>query len=348
MSQGKPGCGISYFEDLKTLVESKIVRLLVPEVVLLELEKQQRLLTKHFESEFGELKKSISLTGTWSEIEDVKVYLKTIIHQKKEEKIKDWENRYSTIKTFLESDYTDIILFTPDIICRGHRRLMAGRMPISNEQSSQDTFLVDSLVSYFEKCIDKDIAFLFCSENYKDFAVESKVQTGNRIFCLHPLIQEGLPNAQYFIDLESMMEFAKGYEKLSRPFDKDIEQAQRKHDILGDTDPDSEEYYDALNSLEKLINEKASKQFEKDFLPSLSPEIKQKRLELSSIAQTLLKECRQCKSWGDRSELNLYSWLENIPEEMIPCTSLPNLVRITENLRKCLEIHQKMETGEIN
>lgn len=346
MSQGKPGCEMNYFADLKTLVESKIIRLLVPEVVLLELEKQQRLSTKHFESEFGELKKNISLTKTWSEIEDVKGHLKAIAEQKKEERIKDWESRYSTIRTFLKSDYTDIILFTPDILCRGQRRLMAGKMKISNERSSQDAFLIESLVFYFEKCTDKDVAFLFCSENHSDFAEELKAETKNRIFRLHPLIQEGLPNTQYFIDLESMMKFAKGYEELPIPVDKDIEQAKRNHDVLGDTKPDSEEYYEALNILEKLIYEKSSKQFEKDFLPSLSDEIKQKRRELSSVAQKLLEECRECKSWNDRSELKLYSRLENVPEDMIPYTSLSNLVLITKNLREYLEIHQKLETEE--
>jgi hypothetical protein len=42
VSQGKPGCEIEQFKALKSLVENGVVHLLVPEVVVLELEKENR------------------------------------------------------------------------------------------------------------------------------------------------------------------------------------------------------------------------------------------------------------------------------------------------------------------
>ena len=51
---------------------------------------------------------------------------------------------------------------------------------------------------------------------------------------------------------------------------------------------------------------------------------------------------RNCKSWDDRSEYKLPSWLDQVPEEMIPYTSLPNLLRITDSLKGYLDVHRKM------
>lgn len=346
MSQGKSGCEMNYFEDLKTLVENKVINLLIPEIILLELEKEQRLSAEKFKNELGKLKKSISLTETWSEIQDVKSHLNNIIQQKKEEKIKDWENKYSIIRKFLKSDLIEFIPITADILCRGKRRLIAGRMPVTNKQSDQDVLLIESLVSFFEKNTEKNAKLLFCSENYKDFAVECKTETRSRKFMLHPLIQEDLPKSRYFIDLESMLDFSKGYKNLPEPFDKNIEQVKQKYDELGkiiDWDLDSDEYYEAFIELENLIRKKYSEKFKKEIIPTLPEEIKQRRLELSNLAKELLEECRKCNSWDDRSELKLNSWLENVPEDMIPYTSLANLFRITKNLKEYLKIHQEMD-----
>jgi predicted nucleic acid-binding protein len=49
-TQGRPGCEQKHFEDLRTLVEERAFRLLVPEVVSLELEKVFRSLPKSLES----------------------------------------------------------------------------------------------------------------------------------------------------------------------------------------------------------------------------------------------------------------------------------------------------------
>ena len=55
-----------------------------------------------------------------------------------------------------------------------------------------------------------------------------------------------------------------------------------------------------------------------------------------------MAECRKSSAWDDRSEYKLPQWLEHVQEEMIPYTSLPNLMTINENLREYLKRHIQM------
>ena len=54
----------------------------------------------------------------------------------------------------------------------------------------------------------------------------------------------------------------------------------------------------------------------------------------------LLLRCRACPTWDDRSEYKLPQWIEYVPENMIPYTSLPKMVRIRESLEEYLRIHE--------
>ena len=72
LSQGKPGCEPELFEDLRTLVTGNAFRLLVPDVVRFELEKQMRDFPRELRDQFGALKASVNKTHVWSEIADAK------------------------------------------------------------------------------------------------------------------------------------------------------------------------------------------------------------------------------------------------------------------------------------
>lgn len=88
---------------------------------------------------------------------------------------------------------------------------------------------------------------------------------------------------------------------------------------------------------------KKGEQFVRDFLSSIPPETRRRREALVTEILSLLVQLRQCKSWGERSEYKLNQWIENVPEEMIPYTSLPNLLRIKESLEKYLVTHRGMD-----
>jgi len=349
MSQGKPGCELNHFHSLKTLVEGNVFRLLVPEIVLLELEKEHRVNTKEYDNEFGKLKKGLSLATSWSEMEDVKEYLQTIIQNKKEDKIKDSKKHYFEILEFLESKDVEFIPFTVDILLRGKRRLMAGRMPKHGNNSDQDAFIIESLISYFEKCNDEKKQLMFCSENHKHFALECKSRQKDRIFNLHPIIQSDFPQSLYTIDLERMLDFTKGYESLPEPSNSKITKARQKLEeleIIEGFDFESDDYSEHFSNLVTLINEESAKQFNDEFLAKLSPEMQQKRASLLDNANQLLADCRSCKSWDDKSEYKLPQWLENVSEEMICYTSLSNLIRIKDNLQRYFKIHEEEDSQQ--
>ncbi|TES93293.1 MAG: hypothetical protein E3J94_01655 [Desulfobacteraceae bacterium] len=114
-------------------------------------------------------------------------------------------------------------------------------------------------------------------------------------------------------------------------------------DSFGDELFESEEGMRAFDDLQELVWKKKTEQFVSTFLPTLPTDVAKRRAERVAQAHFLLTECRKCKSWDDKSELKLSSWVEHVPEVMIPCTSLPNLLRIVENLKEYLEIHRRMD-----
>ncbi len=116
ITQGRPGCEHSLFEDLTTLVEGGVVRLLVPEVVVLELEKQVRLLPKQFESECDKLITSLTKAteNVWNEIDALKIdLLQQISNHKK--KLDEWKEAASQIMRFLRSTSVQTIPLTNEI-----------------------------------------------------------------------------------------------------------------------------------------------------------------------------------------------------------------------------------------
>lgn len=138
---------------------------------------------------------------------------------------------------------------------------------------------------------------------------------------------------------EALYDYERGYEDLPEVMDADIESAQRVVDRFGGDWWDSEGGIEAFNKLTSVIEQKQRRQFETDFYPTLPIEIRQKRKALIDSAADLLKKCRACASWDERSEYKLSSWIEHVPEEMIPYTSIPNLLRINDQLKQYYRIH---------
>jgi len=97
--------------------------------------------------------------------------------------------------------------------------------------------------------------------------------------------------------------------------------------------------WDALRKLEETIDKKLAEEFNGIILPTLPPDIKKKReILIFEILQSLFR-CRASTLWDERSEYKLPSWLEQVPEYMIPYTSLPNLLRIRDNVIEYLKRH---------
>ncbi|MGL4419238.1 MAG: PIN domain-containing protein, partial [Gemmataceae bacterium] len=90
ISQGKPGCEIAHFDNLRRLIEESKITLLLPEVVQLELEKNWRSFTEKAEIEIGKLEKeleSLLRKEFWTEIEDVQKSLREFLTEQKAKKV---------------------------------------------------------------------------------------------------------------------------------------------------------------------------------------------------------------------------------------------------------------------
>lgn len=347
MSQGKPGNETHLFDDLRTLAEGRAIVLIIPEVVLFELEHQMRDSDKLLRQEFGKIKEAVNKTTVWSEVADIKLSALSNLDIARNEKIESWNKSYSDIMTFLNSDHVERIPYTPEIMCQAKSRIIRGAMPMSTDNQDQDAAIVESLASYFAKCGDADAVLLFCSENHTDFAVElTKAESRDRRFALHPLIASSLPIRHYFTKLSDLLRIDRGYESLPEPIpDDEISAAVSELEKFEENyDFDSDDYLIAVQRLDGLYNQRLSRGFAEYVLPELPDELREKRQKAFHHIQYLLTECRQCESWDeDRSESKLPQWLENIPEEMIRYTSLSNLLRIGKNLARYLSIHEAMD-----
>lgn len=346
MTQGMPGCDFALFDDLKTLCENKIICLLVPEVILLELEKNNTEIPQGLKQKFCGLRKDIEKFSLWTEIRDIKNYIITLLQKAEDLKITNWKNRYKEIISFLNSDKTIKIPITENIKIKADNRIKNGKMP-KNKKVDKDACIIESLVEYFNSLKDNNSTLIFCSENTNDFAEECKTATKDRSFILHHLLQNDLPKSHYFIDLNSTLQFSKGYESL--PEIKPNEEIEEKLKILNSFEDDWEDLPDewskTLREIESLEHNQLAKEFEKGIIPKLSNEIVIKRQNLIKEIKFLLSKCRRCKSWDERSEEKLLQWTEYVPEDMIPYTSLPNLLRIRKNIKRYLDIHKEMDNN---
>lgn len=147
------------------------------------------------------------------------------------------------------------------------------------------------------------------------------------------------------ISEDCLHECEKGYEHLPEVTDPEVTASEKHFDSFGDDWSDSDEVQAAFERLQQLTQAKQAEQFRDSFLPTLPPDVRSRRDDLVVTALGHLAECRRCESWCDRSEYKLPQWLDGVPEAMIPYTSLPNLLRITADLQRYLEIHREEDTS---
>jgi hypothetical protein len=181
----------------------------------------------------------------------------------------------------------------------------------------------------------------------KDFSIYSP---NNLVipFRDRPTVTRDELSLRHAITDDALYDYERGYEHLPEVMDIDIENALKLLDKFGDDWWDTEGGINAYKTLTSIVQQKQRRQFEIDFYPTLSSEIRQKRKTLIDSTVDLLKKCRACASWDDRSEYKLSSWIENIPEEMIPYTSIPNLLLINERVKEYYQIHMDADAKMAN
>ena len=343
LTQSRPGCEPEHFDDLKALVQGNLARLLVPELVLLELQKHRSVFPSLFAKRFEEFKKVAVPKNLWNEIEDVGKAVLDLLDQKLEEKTSRFTERYPALYDWLTSSETTIIPFTPEIHFQAKRRLISGQMPQLEKKAENDACIVESLGSFFTINGVADHVLYFCTENYSDFAIELPVDTKARRRVFHPIIQSGLPPTSVFGDLASLMYFAKGYESFPEPTPEEIAEAAKAFEATHRSEDEEKSLRHILETANRAGLDLALVQATLHHMEAQPEYVRSAWETLIDEVTSLLRQCRECRSWDDRSELKLYQWLELETPKLIPFASLPKLARIRSNLQTYLEIHREMD-----
>ena len=227
ITQGKPGCEPEHWDALRSLVEDGHVTLLVPEVIVLELEKLYRDLEDDLALQFGKVEKAFGESAekakVWNEAADLVPFLKSQFVEWKKKKLHQASARHDEMQALLTSDRAVRLPFDDAVFFRAKRRLLAGRVANTDGKVEADCCILESVIRYFEGRGGDQL--LFCSENWKDFGVE--VEKGKYAF--HPLMRDGLPPVELLTDLASLAAFLKEHKPVQEAAPAEVEKALERN-----------------------------------------------------------------------------------------------------------------------
>jgi hypothetical protein len=197
---------IESFEKLRKVLENNRAILLVPEIVRVEFERKieglyQRI-KKYFEDLFEEINTGSDRFKLPPYLDGEKKKLLAAMRDIGREKDKKYENMKNEINSLLSLDTVRTISLDSEIFIRAYIRGLKGEKPfkIKTEDSRKkdeliedvgwlsDALIVESLISESRK-LGGENTLIFCSNNVKDFAVQSKDQKKHLI---HPQIKKDL------------------------------------------------------------------------------------------------------------------------------------------------------------
>jgi len=229
LMQGKP----ETLQELTQLVDSDQALLLLPQVVVLELDKFRRHLKTKLDLAFKTIADGTGIKWTGGKVlnyvKDVPALLLQALDEHKrqwDENKRQWlkqrkkdtyataERHYQQIESLFRSQSVVTIPLTPTILFRGKQRLMAGKMPYLDDEPNRenDACIVESLHAHFETA-GKDGALYFCSENVKDFGHGDKASA-----FLDRAIKEGLPaHSPFFTELAALIASVKTPTAIKEP-----------------------------------------------------------------------------------------------------------------------------------
>jgi hypothetical protein len=224
LTQGSPGCEIERFRELREIVEKGKARLVLPEVVELELEGKRSALELELKTKLENYEKNLLKVDLgWNEMGSVKNLLPKFLGDAKQKMIETAERHYKEVTAFLNWDQVTRVPFTLPLWFQAKRRLIEGKMPESKVRAESDCCIIQSLIQYFSRPRDDKPELYFCSENHGDFALELK-EKSKASYVLHPAITD-LPPSLYFLDLKSLVEAVKEAAPIKPPTLVEIREA---------------------------------------------------------------------------------------------------------------------------
>ena len=224
ITQGQEGCELEHLQELSRYVEDSTISHLVPEVVVLELDKQYSRFENAVSVELAKVEKHLSdmpeKKKVWNELGDIPAYLKEKLNDRKRETIRDAKVRHDEIQKLITSERAIRLVFDSDIWLRAKRRTLAGRVANTEGNAETDCCILESLLKYFEEHgLCKQL--LFCTENLQDFCL----QLNDKKLAIHPSMRGGLPPTEVFKNLASLVSFARDKRVVEEPAPPEVNAA---------------------------------------------------------------------------------------------------------------------------
>lgn len=320
--------------DLAVLCKYNIIKLIVPEITLLELEKANKNIKQDYHSNYDKLRKNIQDQEIWNEIRNIKNDLVEIINKNEEINISNWELGYKNLIDFLKSKNNIMSSITSELICELYKAKISGKI---KDRQSNDYLFIKSMYKAIK--LNNDDKLVLVTNDSKDF-YETKVDMfeGNKVYRLKDYFTEGSINVLGFKHIKSLYKYINSNVDINSKIDKVIEEYKNKELFNEDNDLKQE----------VLTNKDLRKEILNEFrrLDKSNKQIKFERSKYIEDIRDILKKCRSLSSWDDRSELKLYLWLNYHSENEIDLLSLSDILVIKNNLEKYYKIHIDMINEE--
>ncbi len=313
--------------ELEALTESDYYKILLPEVVELEIAKQNNNIAEDIIKNCSALNVTIedAKKKIWGENHDLISQLMNTIDTYKETKLHVWKKYYQQLIKLFSNPSIIKLNLTPEIICETEKRKIMG---LITEKQINDLYIIDTLYCFMNKCItNDDKVYLVSFDNGFFEKNKLKEKYKHKDFDIHVIY--GIKQFEKQLNLKLIDD---------NLHDQQQRNNSNKSDIFYDIDYESDEFLEKVAQEDmKYICEMVTS-FETNVLKQ-SDAVQIIRKELIERISKKLEKCRMLDSWDDRSELKLYQWLECRSENELPLSSISELILISKNVEEYYDIH---------
>ncbi|MDB2157217.1 hypothetical protein [Clostridium butyricum] len=330
---------------LKTLCDNNVIKLIITEVTKLELMKQNARCIDDINKGYKQLETTIKNEKMWNNISYIKNELQSVLKQNKRMNIENWTYGYEKLMEFLESENNINLELNANVVCNLYRKNIAGLLgdnekEVENATKNNDYLFVNTVQEYFKNNINENDHIFLITKDNKDFRGSRITDNEDRMYYeLKDNFKDKNTDIKILADMKSFYKWTNVEVDLRKIInDKiDIIFEERKNDCEYTEDSMWHNciYWYNENIKEDIINDFNMKN------KSLK-EINLIRERTLTNITNLLKECRELSSWDNRSEIKLYSWLEENEESELIILNLSTLLKIKENLLEYKKIHLDM------
>lgn len=294
---------------------------------------------------YKQLETTIKNEKMWNNISYIKNELQSVLKQNKRMNIENWTYGYEKLMEFLESENNINLELNANVVCNLYRKNIAGLLgdnekEVENATKNNDYLFVNTVQEYFKNNINENDHIFLITKDNKDFRGSRITDNEDRMYYeLKDNFKDKNTDIKILADMKSFYKWTNVEVDLRKIInDKiDIIFEERKNDCEYTEDSMWHNciYWYNENIKEDIINDFNMKN------KSLK-EINLIRERTLTNITNLLKECRELSSWDNRSEIKLYSWLEENEESELIILNLSTLLKIKENLLEYKKIHLDM------